>query len=131
MFFNKNKKTVNVSQESRSDLIVVSSRFRPFGISVNKVFLVNGSKDLIVLLNGKEAMEAHHRNIFRIDEFGQIIWEVGEPPDRIITDLKDKPDTYLEITEINEPKLFAYSHLGFFDEIDLKTGTVLSSIFAK
>jgi hypothetical protein len=131
MFFNRNKKKVNVDQESRSGLISASSEFRPFGVSVNKAFLVNGTKDLIVLLNGKEAMEAYHRNIVRIDEFGHIIWEVGEPPDRMITDLKDKPDTYLEITKISEPKLFAYSHLGFFDEIDPNTGTVLSSTFAK
>jgi hypothetical protein len=105
----------------------------PKGYKVENFIPVKEANDCIVLLEWlKPAME-NQKNLLRINSFGEIIWEVGDPSKILYTGpaREDEIESYTGIVGMNGNILEAYAYSGYADFIDTSNGEIIRSIFVK
>jgi hypothetical protein len=107
---------------------------KPLGMSVDAVFVMSSCTDFLVILNPNECIEKKVQNLARIRCNGEIVW-LSEKPDSkfrpMKTSLRENDDFYTEITSITDVNIFAYSSIGYSDQIDMLTGEFVASEFVK
>lgn len=105
---------------------------KPKGYDVAQVLPIEGSNDCIVLLEWLKSGLENQKNLIRLEPFGNIVWEVGDPPKEVFAGLERGQDSesYTQIM-IEKSNLIASSYSGFADYINIGTGHVIKSEFVK
>lgn len=106
---------------------------KPKGYNVINVFGIDGSNDIIVLLEWLKSGLENQKNLQRLDPHGNIVWEVGDPPKKVPPGPERgiETESYTGITRIERTQLIAYAYSGFSDTIDIETGTIIGSEFVR
>ncbi len=105
----------------------------PKGFKVDNFIPIKEANECIVLLEWRKPAFENQKNLLRINSFGDIIWEVGDPPKKTTFGLARgyEIESYTGIGGINGNILEAYAYSGFADYIDASTGEIVRSIFVK
>jgi len=105
---------------------------KPKGYDVAVVLPIEDSDDYIVLLEWLKSGLENQKNLLRLDLYGNIVWEVGDPPKGVPgPERGPEIESYTGITGIEKYQLIAYAYSGFSDHIDIETGTIVGSEFVK
>ena len=106
---------------------------KPKGYAVTQVLPVEGSNDCIVLLEWLKSGLENQKNLIRLDPYGNIVWEVGDPPKKAAPGPERglEIESYTGITGIEKFQLIAFAYSGFSDHIDIETGAIIKSKFVK
>lgn len=74
-----------------------------------------------------------HRNILRVNRYGEVLWEVVAPDDKFrpISVKDEENNIYTGITKIHTNSFLAFAYYGYSDEIDILTGEIIRSEFVK
>ena len=112
-----------IIREIKTDVIKWQGQF--YGCSIRKVLPSETLSGCVLLLDYYEFSQSEFRsagNLFFINSTGTIIWHA---------DLPSTSDVYLDFDEIVDQKISAYSWNGYFVNIDLHTGRIISQLFTK
>ena len=106
---------------------------KPKGYHVAQVLPIEGSNDCIVLLEWLKSGLENQKNLIRLDPYGNIVWEVGDPPKKAAPGPERglEIESYTGITGIEKIQLIAFAYSGFSDHIDIETGAIIKSEFVK
>ncbi len=128
-----------VFEIKNGELIVTSTlteevfwKGKPKGYDVVQVLPIEGSNDCIVLLEWLKSGLENQKNLIRLDPYGNIVWEVGNPPKGFVYGLERgiETESYTQIMYENY-QLIASSYSGFADYINVETGQIYKSEFVK
>lgn len=105
---------------------------KPKGYDVTAVLPIEGLNDYIVLLEWLKSGLENQKNLVRLDPYGNIVWEVGDPPRDVFVGLErgQEPESYTQIM-IENSQLIASSYSGFADYINIETGFIFKTEFVK
>lgn len=105
---------------------------KPKGYDVTAVLPIEGLNDYIVLLEWLKSGLENQKNLLRLDPYGNIVWEVGDPPKKVFHGLQrgQESESYTQIM-IENSQLIASSYSGFADYINIETGYIFKSEFVK
>lgn len=106
---------------------------KPLGVSVTELYPIRNTEDCLVLLNGLEIDITKHRNILRVNRYGEVLWEVVAPDEKFRPiSVKDEVNNiYTAISRINSNTFLGFAYFGYSDEIDILTGEIIHSEFVK
>lgn len=103
---------------------------KPKNLDVISILPINNSNDCIVLLDVFQADCHKVKNLLRCNQKGKIIWETGNLNTELFGIKRTNHEIYTSI-EIKGDLLFCVSISGFEDQLDIKTGYVVNSVFVK
>lgn len=105
---------------------------KPKGYDVTAVLPIDGEDEYIVLVDWLKSGLENQKNLLRLDPYGNIVWEVGDPQIQSVFGLQrgQEVESYTQIL-IKNSQLIATSYSCFVDYIDTETGCIIKSEFVK
>lgn len=105
---------------------------KPNGIAVSKFYKIENTDDHLVLLDKWEAWKNNKKILLRINQKGEIVWEVESPQiGSYIGSQRDAIEDYSDVTSIGEKTIKVWASSCYSDEIDINTGKIIHSVFTK
>ena len=96
---------------------------KPLGCDARAVLPIDGTNDVVVLLNPDSGGNGPFRNLLRLAQSGAIVWQADLPT-------RDRADAYMKVRWQGN-RLVANSWSTYLVELDEEDGRIVNKTFTK